>query len=111
MMKMNKLLLIIGILFFLGCQSGNKEKKQSDGTPIDTPMLVEKTVHVGGMHCDMCEASIKKGINELEGIESVTASWNDSVAVVKYDESLTTMTDIEKAIEKRGYTVKEVETD
>ncbi|NIU01372.1 MAG: heavy metal transporter, partial [Nitrosopumilaceae archaeon] len=57
--------------------------------------MVEKTVHVGGMHCDMCEASIEKGINELEGIESVQASWNDSVAVVKYDESLASVEDIE----------------
>ncbi len=108
---MNKLLLILGIVFFFGCQSGNKEKEQSDGTPVETPLLVEKTVHVGGMHCDMCEASIEKGINELEGIESVQASWNDSVAVVKYDESLASVEDIEKAIEKRGYTVKTVESD
>lgn len=106
---MKKLFFIIGILFFLGCQSGNKEKGNADGTPIDTPLLVEKTVHIGGMHCDMCEASIEKGVNELDGIESVEANWNDSVAIVKYDESLASVDDIEKAIEKRGYTVKTVE--
>jgi len=106
---MNKLLLIVGILFILGCQSGNKEKENSDGTPIDTPLLVEKKVHIKGMHCDMCEASIEKGINELEGIEYVEASWNDSTTVVKYDESVTSMADIEKVIEKRGYSVKKTE--
>lgn len=107
---MNKLLLIVGILFIIGCQSGNKEKENSDGTPIDTPLLVEKTVHIGGMHCDMCEASIEKGINELEGIEDVHASWNDSTAIVRYDESVTSKEEIEKAIEKRGYSVKKVES-
>lgn len=108
-MKTTKLLLMIGILFFLGCQSANKEKEDSEDTPIDTPLLVEKTVHIGGMHCDMCEASIEKGINELDGIEHVEASWNDSITVVKYDENVTSMEDIEKAIEKRGYSVKSFE--
>jgi Cu+-exporting ATPase len=108
-MKTTKLLLMIGILFFLGCHSANKEKEDSDGTPINTPLLVEKTVHIGGMHCDMCEASIEKGINELDGIEHVEASWNDSITVVKYDETVTSMEDIEKAIEKRGYSVKSFE--
>lgn len=107
-MKTTKLFLIIGILFFFGCQSGNKEKDSSDGTPIDTPLLVEKTVHISGMHCDMCEQSIEKGINELDGIEYVHASWNDSTTVVKYDESVTSVDEIRKAIEKRGYSVKEI---
>lgn len=109
-MKTSKILLIIGFLVFLGCQSANKEKDDSDGTPIDTPLLVEKTVHIGGMHCDMCEASIEKGISELDGIEYVEASWNDSITLVKYDENVTSREDIEKAIEKRGYSVKKFES-
>lgn len=95
------LIVVIAGIFFLGCQSANKNQEKSGEA-----VVVEKTVHISGMHCDMCEASIEKGINELDGIESVQASWNDSTAIVKYDESVTGMDDIQKAVEKRGYSVK-----
>ncbi|MFW5822683.1 MAG: heavy-metal-associated domain-containing protein [Tangfeifania sp.] len=91
-------------LFFLGCQSASSNKEKS-GEPSEAA-VVEKTFHISGMHCDMCEASIEKGIGELDGIEHVQASWNDSTAIVKYDEAVTGIDDIQKAIEKRGYSVK-----
>ncbi len=95
------LIVIIAGIFFLGCQSANKNQEKPEEA-----VVVEKTVHISGMHCDMCEASIEKGISELEGIEHVEASWNDSTAIVKYDESVTGIDDIQKVIEKRGYSVK-----
>ena len=98
---------LISGLFFLGCQSGNNNQEKSGES--GNAVVIEKTFHISGMHCDMCEASIEKGINELEGIEHVHASWNDSVTVVKYNENVTSMEDIEKAIEKRGYAVKKFE--
>jgi len=98
------LIVVIAGIFVLGCQSANKNQEKPEEA-----VVVEKTVHISGMHCDMCEASIEKGINELEGIEHVQASWNDSTAIVKYDESVTTMDDIQKAIKKRGYSVKSVQ--
>jgi copper chaperone CopZ len=53
-------------------------------------------------------ASIEKGINQLEGIETVTASLSDSTAVVVFDESKSSLGQIEAAIESRGYKVKAV---
>lgn len=99
------LIVLLAGLFALSCQSAKNDEGKSD----EAAVVVEKTIHIGGMHCDMCEASIEKGINELDGIEHVEASWNDSITVVKYDESVTSMEDIEKAIEKRGYSVKSFE--
>lgn len=103
--KLTYLFVLISGLLLFSCQSGNKEQEKSQ----DTVIVVEKTIHIGGMHCDMCEASIEKGLNALEGIESVTASWNDSIAVVKYSESQTNLDEIEKVIQQRGYSVKSVE--
>ena len=97
------LIVLIAGMFILSCQSAKNNQEESQAA------VVEKTVHISGMHCDMCEASIEKGINELDGIEYVEASWNDSITVVKYDENVTSMEDIEKAIEKRGYSVKKFE--
>ena len=58
------------------------------------------------MHCDMCVASIKKGVTELDGVVSVEVSLNDSTAVVSFDKSKVEQAKIEKAIEKRGYSIK-----
>ncbi len=68
--------------------------------------MVEDTFNIGGMHCDMCVTSIEKGVNELAGIDFVKASLEDSTAIVRFDQSKTTRTDIEKAVQKRGYSVK-----
>lgn len=98
------IVVLIAGLFFMGCQPSSKSQEKPGEA-----VVVERTVHISGMHCDMCEASIEKGINELEGIEHVQASWNDSTAIVKFDESVTGIADIQKAIEKRGYSVKSVQ--
>jgi Cu+-exporting ATPase len=95
------IVLLVGV-FVLSCQSAKNGREKSD----EPAVVVEKTIHIGGMHCDMCVASIEKGVGELEGIESVTASLNDSTTIVKYDESKVEMDDIENAIVRRGYTIK-----
>lgn len=102
---MKKLFYLIIILAFVSCQTGNKKTpvKKSLTEPVE---VVETTINISGMHCDMCVASIEKGVNELDGIEYVKASLNDSTAVVKFDASKTDLAEIEKAVEKRGYKVK-----
>jgi Cu+-exporting ATPase len=103
--KMKKLLYIIMAFVFVSCQSGTKNKAE-EKQGIETSQVVESTVHIGGMHCDMCVASIEKGINEIEGIQSVAVSLGDSTAVVSYDATKVDKAKIEKAIQARGYTIK-----
>ena len=100
---MKKLLYLFIILAFASCQPGNKEQATEE---VATAELVETTINVGGMHCDMCVSSIEKGVNELEGVSFVKASLEDSTTVVKYDVAKTDLAQIEKAIEKRGYSIK-----
>jgi copper chaperone len=103
---MKKLFYLFVLLAFASCQSGNN-KQQSDDQTAKTPVqVVETTINVGGMHCDMCVQSIEKGVNQLAGIEFVKASLNDSTTIVKFDASKTSLNEIEKAIEKRGYSIK-----
>lgn len=105
---MSKFILVVFLALFFGCQSGSKKQSAGEGQKNSTAAVVEKTISIGGMHCDMCVASIEKGINQLEGIESVTACLNDSIAVVVFDESKASLNQIETEIEKRGYKVKAV---
>ncbi len=102
---MKQLLFLFAIFFVVSCSSGikNKDTDQQSNQKAD---MVETTVKIGGMHCDMCVASIEKGVNELDGVASVEVSLSDSSAVVSYDASKLDLTKIGKAIEKRGYSVK-----
>ena len=102
---MKKLFYLFVMLVFVSCQSGTKSQ-ESNETEIVPVELVETTINVHGMHCDMCVTSIEKGVNELEGISFVKASLADSTTVVKFDASKTDLASIEKAIEKRGYSIK-----
>ncbi|NQU52652.1 MAG: heavy-metal-associated domain-containing protein [Bacteroidetes bacterium] len=101
---MKKLFVLFIVFAFVSCQSGSKKQATES---IEVIKVVEATVNIGGMHCDMCVASIEKGIKELEGITLVTVSLGDSTAIVKFDASKADLTKIEKAIEKRGYSIKE----
>ena len=102
---MKKIIFLFFILAVVSCQSGSK-KQQEEKTTIQSAEIVETTINVGGMHCDMCVSSIEKGVTELAGVLSVEVSLEDSTAVVSFDKSQLEQSNIEKAIEKRGYTIK-----
>lgn len=103
---MKNLLLIMVILVTVSCQSGTKQKSGSASDAVEITEVTQVTLDIGGMHCNNCVASVEKGINELEGIASVAVSLNDSNAIVEYDARKLKPEDIEKAIEKRGYRIK-----
>lgn len=103
---MKNLFYLLTILIFVSCQSGNKNQQQEKATT-ESAQVVESTINIGGMHCDMCVASVTKGVNELDGIVSVSVSLDDSTAVVSYDKSKVELAKIEKAIEGRGYSIKD----
>jgi len=103
---MKNLLILLTALFIFACQSGSKEQSSSESADMQSVQLITDTLNISGMHCDMCVASIEKGVNELEGVEFVQAILDDSTTVVKYNVSVVGKEDIEKAIEKRGYSVK-----
>lgn len=102
---MKNIFYLFAILAFVACQSGNKNKQEEKTSP-DSTQVVQATINIGGMSCDMCVASIEKGVKELDGIVTVAVSLNDSNAMVSYDKSKVDMPKIEKAIEGRGYTIK-----
>lgn len=92
--------IVLVLLAFSSCNSPQKtaEKAQS-------PVMVEAKLKVEGMTCTECEASIAKGVNELAGIDSISANHLDSTAFVRFDSNKTSLKDISKAIEGRGYVV------
>lgn len=103
---MKKLLFILlTAAIFSACQS--QQKKTDDKQANASVQLVDVKLRVEGMHCTDCEQSIAKGVNELAGIDSISANHLDSTAFVRFDPSKTDLAQISKAIELRGYHVVE----
>ncbi|WP_321997864.1 heavy metal-associated domain-containing protein [Draconibacterium orientale] len=101
---MKKLLYLFILVVFVACNSGTQKT-----TEVAQPeQIVESTIAIGGLHCDACVASVEKGVNSLSGIESVKVTLADSTAIVTYNASAVSIDEIEKSIEKRGYTIKAV---
>lgn len=99
---MKKLFYLLVLLGFVACNSGTKKTNEAT----EPKQIVESTINIGGLHCESCVASVEKGVKNLNGIETVKVTLNDSIAIVKYNASAVTLDEIEKSIEKRGYTIK-----
>lgn len=103
---MKKILVVLIAISFFACSSGEKKAEQTTAAPAE---IVEASLSIGGMTCEHCVMSVTKGINGVEGIETVSVTLDDSTAIVKYNAAAVAMDDIKKAVEKRGYTVKSVQ--
>ncbi|BBE16616.1 copper-transporting ATPase [Aquipluma nitroreducens] len=94
------LFIVLVLLGFIACNSPQKTAEKAQA-----PVMVEAKLKVEGMTCNECEASVAKGVNELAGIDSISANHLDSTAFVRFDSNKTSLKDISKAIENRGYVV------
>lgn len=67
--------------------------------------IVSVEFEVEGMTCGGCEKHISDAVYKQEGIIEVTASYENGNTIVKFDDSKTTIKDIEKAIASTSYKV------
>ncbi len=66
------------------------------------------TIHVEGMHCKMCSASVTKALKATTGVEDVQVSFDKGEAVVKYDDQKVTEAKLREIINSIGFkTVEE----
>ena len=70
------------------------------------PKLGEKIVHISGMHCDHCVASVKKALNAINGV-SAQVSLNGKRAIVSYDREISDEV-LQETVEKLGFQVEEI---
>jgi mercuric ion transport protein len=62
---------------------------------------------IEGMTCTSCAEHVQHDVNKLPGIILTSASYENNNAIVEFDNSKTTMADIQKAIDGTGYKVIE----
>ena len=64
-------------------------------------------IKVDGMHCPLCTTAVKKAVNDLAGIEKVSARLNTKEVTVTYSEKVT-LNQILEAIKTTSYTGIEI---
>jgi len=64
-------------------------------------------IKVGGMSCVRCSSAVENALMQQNGVISATVSYANGRAEVEYDDSLTALKTLEKAIKKAGYEVIE----
>lgn len=67
---------------------------------------MEKTIKIEGMMCPHCEATVKKTLEELDGVTQAVASHEKGTAIVTLEKDVPFET-LKKAVEDKGYTVIE----
>ena len=61
------------------------------------------TIHIEGMHCKMCSASVAKALEATDGVEKVEVSQEKGVAVVQYDDQKVTEARLREVINSTGF--------
>jgi len=72
---------------------------------VDASNIETLDVSIEGMTCDACQHHVNSAVNELSGIVSVNSSYEKGNALVEFDRSMASETEIEEAINGTGYTV------
>ena len=88
------------------CGGGGDEPAKIREKKLKDPRLGELEVHISGMHCDHCAASVTKALNEIDGI-SARVNLKKNLAVVAYDREIQE-DKITGAIENAGFHVTEI---
>ena len=63
----------------------------------------QATIKIGGMMCATCVETIEAALRELPGVAAATVNLGTEKAYVTYNESITTLADMKKAIGDAGY--------
>src|SRR5947199_3406079 len=61
------------------------------------------TIHVEGMHCKMCSASVTKALKATDGVEKVEVSDEKGIAVIQYDDQKVTEAKLREVINATGF--------
>jgi P-type Cu+ transporter len=71
----------------------------------------EASILVSGMTCASCVRRVERGLEKLDGVQSVSVNMATERATVSYDPSAVRPEDLRTAVEKAGYGVDALDTD
>ena len=65
---------------------------------------MKKNIHIEGMMCAHCEATVKKALEALDGVESAVVSHEAGTAVVTLSHDVADAA-LQEAVQAKDYTV------
>ena len=65
---------------------------------------MKKTIHIEGMMCGHCEATVKKALEALDGVQSAEVSHEKGTAIVALTADVADA-DLKAAVESKDYAV------
>lgn len=68
-------------------------------------MIKDTIIKVGGMSCVRCSAAVENALRAQKGVVNAIVSYTNGRAEVTFDEDVTDIKTLEKAIKKAGYSV------
>ena len=80
----------------------------ADPQPVKGETVMTKTIHIEGMMCAHCEATVKKALEALDGVESAAVSHEAGTAVVTMSAPVADDA-LRDAVQAKDYTVTGIE--
>lgn len=80
-------------------------KVEKNPVVVSSENIQEAKFNVNGMTCSSCEEHIKNEVNKLPGIVTVSANSKEGSVNVKFNNSKTSISELEESINITGYTV------
>ncbi len=80
-------------------------KSEKEIIVVDKANAQTINLEINGMTCTSCEEHINHSVNQLSGIVNIKSSYENGTAEIEFDNSKTTIEEIEKAVNSTGYSV------
>ena len=68
------------------------------------------TIHVKGMHCKNCSASVTKALKAVDGVQKADVDFEKGTAIVEYDDAKVTEEKLREVIKSTGFELAEEKT-
>ena len=65
--------------------------------------MKETKLKIEGMHCTGCSNRLEKVLNNTDGVEKATVSFEEKQAIITYNESQIDIEQIKQAIQDAGF--------
>lgn len=94
------ILILLGALPFFNTEAGSKFEQRTTTVDLQTNMI-----------CGQARKIIEKALMKVSGVIEASVETADRVAIVKYDDTKTSIAEIENAITKAGYDANDKKAD
>lgn len=86
------------------CPTGSCPVQPAETNDTTEEVIMSKTIHIEGMMCGHCEATVKKALEALDGVTDAAVSHEAGTAVVTLSRDVADA-DLKAAVEAKDYTV------